>query len=65
MDVHFQPRPRHPDGIPEVTLRVYKILLLLDVKSLAVGRERDALRGLDDLGHVLLGNFAGVLTGLP
>ena len=58
VDVHFEPRAEHPDGIRDAVLAVHKKMLADGVNDVVFGRQIDRLRVFDHVLDVVLGNFA-------
>ena len=58
VDVHFQPRTKHPHGIREAVLAINKKMLADGVNNVVFRRQIDGLRIFDHIQHVVFGNFA-------
>src|ERR1035437_6052213 len=55
--VHFQTRAQHADGIGHAVLTVHKKMLAHGVNDGVLGGQVDRLRVLDDVLHIIIGNF--------
>ena len=58
VDIHFEPRAEHPDGIGDAVLAVHKKMLADGVDDIVLGREIDGLGVFDDILNVVVGNLA-------
>ena len=58
VDVHFEPRTEHPDGIRDAGLAVHKKMLADGVDNVVFRRQIDRLRVFNHILHVVFGNFA-------
>src|ERR1039458_7410997 len=58
VDIYFEPRAEHPDGIGDAVLAIHEEVLADGVNNIVVGRDIDGLGVFDDILNVIVGNLA-------